>query len=61
MENDKNDKNIIQKAIEDLAKRRSIPEEQVRKEYQEDLKKLKSGDIPDAKRSAEEHEKIENQ
>jgi len=51
-------KNIIQEAVEEVAKKRGIPKEMVNKEMQEDLEKLKQSSIPGADQSAKEHEDL---
>jgi hypothetical protein len=51
-------KNVIQEAIEEVAKKRGVPKEDVKKEMQEDLDKLRKSGIPGAEQSADEHEKL---
>ena len=54
-------KNIIQEAVEEVAKKRGIPKEMVNKEMQKDLEKLRKSEIPGANQSAKEHEDLINE
>jgi len=51
-------KNIIQEALEEVAKKRGVPVEKVVKEAQKDLDKLRKSGIPGAKQSADEHDQL---
>ena len=51
-------KNIIQEALEEVAKKRGVPIEKVAEEAQGDLEKLRQSGIPGAKQSADEHEDL---
>lgn len=57
MENGK-EKNVIQEALEEVAKKRGVPLEQVEKEALKELEKLRKSGIPGGKQSADEHEKL---
>lgn len=50
--------NMIEQGIKELAKKRGVSEEDVKKEMQEDLEKLRQSGIPEAKQSADEHKKL---
>ncbi|MCX6705723.1 MAG: hypothetical protein NTV24_01285 [Candidatus Woesebacteria bacterium] len=53
-----NKPNMIEQGIRELAKKRGVPKENVRKEMQEDLEKLRQSKISGAKQSADEHRKL---
>ena len=51
-------KNLIQEALEEVAKKRGVPIEKVTEKVLRDLDELRKSGIPGAKQSADEHENL---
>ncbi len=51
-------KNIIQEALEEVAKKRGVPIEKVTEKVLRDLDELRKSGIPGTKQSADEHENL---